>query len=351
MSAFVSVDDKTPMQKSIIGFLQTGKTDCSASSHKTDQIPEKDQPSSHPLETSQPFRRMLVQRSQRQEEGGWPSKQKHIGGDQAGEEPQQSFFQRAHAKRLQLQLANASIPEEGGGETVTTSVAGHSKEGVLPSTQAKKNDCTAADLSQNESVSPVQAQASTSGCGTHSKTLTCPVCFRQVETDDLNVFNRHIDRCLNDAVTTPKESAVSDAESDLDPENDYQEHEVVHKQSGEYEDDEERSVNGEALELSRVCLQEDQRSLKKDSVQKVLLNKGDDESVTSQQPQSCRGKSPVLICPVCQLTQHTDDLTVFNHHVDLCLNQDVLHELGGQTTFSIKSAAIKNRKTTGKKKH
>ncbi|XP_061585948.1 DNA polymerase kappa [Cololabis saira] len=348
MSAFVSVDDKTPMQKSIIGFLQPGKIDCSASPQIMHQIPEKDQLSSHTYQTSQPLHCLSVQIGQRGEGIIWPNKQKHIGGDQTGEEPRQSFFQRAHAKRLQLQTTNAPTGAEGCREksSVTASIDRHPKEDVLSATKTKTNDCTAPDLSENESVSPVQAHASTSGYGTHPKSLTCPVCSRQVETTDLNVFNMHIDQCLKDAGTTAKESKDSDEESNLDPENDRLESAVGHKRIGECEDDEEQSINSEGLASSRSFLQEGQQSLKKDSVQKVLLNKGDKEPVTPVKSQSRQGKSPALVCPVCQLTQDTEDLTVFNHHVDLCLNQDVLHELGGQTTFSINPSAVKNNKTT-----
>ncbi|KAM6930832.1 DNA polymerase kappa [Xenentodon cancila] len=352
MSAFVSVDDKTPMQKSIIGFLQPVKIDCSASCQIIHQIPEKDQLSSHPYQTTQLFCCPSMQIGQRREEICWPSKQKHIGGGQTGEEPQQSFFQRAHAKRLQLQTTNASNGEEGCREksSVTPSIARHSKEDILSATKTKTNDCTAPDLSENESVPPVQVHASTSGYGTHSKSLTCPVCSRQVETTDLNVFNMHIDQCLNDAVTTAKESTDSDAGQDFDPESDCKKSVVGHTWSGGCEDDEEQSINGVRSVSRRSCLQEGQQSLKNNSAQKVLLSKSDNEPVTSVKSQSCQGKGRALVCPVCQLTQDTDDLTVFNHHVDLCLNQDVLHELGGQT-FSINPSAVKKNRTTGKRKY
>ncbi|XP_072244168.1 DNA polymerase kappa [Leuresthes tenuis] len=324
VSAFVTTEDKTPMQKSIIGFLQPGKTCCSGSSQIMHQNLEKEH-------LPGPLHPPPVQNGQKQEEVRWQSRQ--TKESQAGEEPQQSFFHRAHAKRLQLQAANASTQEEGSEDetSVFTSTGTYSKEGVESSTKANENSCTASDLLENNRVSPAQAQASTSGFGAKSETLTCPVCFRPVETTDLNVFNRHIDRCLNEA-SKPKESALSDEESDLDPENDYRECEGVHKQRGECE--------AEELETSRVCVREGQRS---DSVQKVI--KGDDKPVTSQQPRPCHGKTSVLICPVCQLSQDTHDLTVFNRHVDLCLNQGVLDELGGQTLFSIKTSALKNDKT------
>ncbi|GLD68036.1 DNA polymerase kappa [Lates japonicus] len=47
---------------------------------------------------------------------------------------------------------------------------------------------------------------------------------------------------------------------------------------------------------------------------------------------------------ICQLTQDTDDLAIFNHHVDLCLNQEVLHELGGQTSCPINPLSVTNGK-------
>uniref|UniRef100_A0A8D0A2V6 DNA polymerase kappa n=1 Tax=Sander lucioperca TaxID=283035 RepID=A0A8D0A2V6_SANLU len=283
ISAFVSSDDKKPLQRSIIGFLQPGKTDSS------EEVPR-----------------------------------------QTCDQPKQSFFQRAHAKRLQLQAANASTQEEGLGEKafVITYTDTCAQKGVESSTKANKSNCTASDLSENDYVSPIEAHASTSGCGaTVSESLTCPVCFRQVETTDLNVFNRHIDQCLSDASIKPNQWTVFDTESDLDLENHQKECEEV--------------------ESNRVPPQEDQHSLENDSLQTVLLINGDNKTATSSQPQSHNDKGPILICPVCQLSQDSDDLTIFNHHVDLCLNREVLHELGGQTLSPINPPSVINSKALG----
>ncbi|XP_041854448.1 DNA polymerase kappa [Melanotaenia boesemani] len=347
VSAFSSLDDKTPMQKSIIGFLQPGRTNCTDSSQGNHQKREKEQLSDHPSLLLQP---PSVQNGQKKEELRWQSKQRDSGGSQAGEESQQSFFRRAHAKRLQLQAADAdaSTQQDGCGEKtcVTASISTSCKESVESSTKARKSNYAGPGFSEDESTS-VWALASTSGCAAQSETLTCPVCFRQVETTDLNVFNAHVDVCLNDAASKPKKSTFSDEESVLDPEEERQGCEGQHKQA-EDEVEEEHLINVEELELGSVYVRKGQCTLKNNSVQKVLLIKGDNKPVTSQQPQSCHSKSPVLRCPVCQLTQDTDDLTVFNHHVDLCLNQEVLHELRGQTTFTINPSAVKNSKTTEK---
>ncbi|XP_037536999.1 DNA polymerase kappa [Nematolebias whitei] len=335
ISAFVSVDDKTPMQRSIIGFLQSGKTDCSHSSQIMHRNLEKEHLSEHPIQTPQPLAYLVVQNDHSQE--ACQSEQRQSDKRQTDEKPQQSFFQRAHAKRLQLLAANSNTQSEACEDiSKMNSVRSDSKEDIKLSSQSNKNNSVVSDLSENEYIS-VLAHPSTSDCETQTQSLVCPVCFRHVKTTDLNNFNSHIDRCLDDddAGKPSKDSAA-----ELNPEN--QKNKVEHTQNGAPRVKKEQSVNDEELESSKICLQEGQHGLKDDSVQKVLLIEGDNKPGTLQEHQSCRGKSPVLVCPVCQVTQHTDDLTVFNRHVDLCLNQEVLHELGGRTTFTRKPSAVKN---------
>lgn len=352
MSTFVSSDDKKPLQKSIIGFLQPGKTHSSVASQGMHQKLEKEHLSNLSSQTCPGLKPCLppVQMCQRQEEVPRWRKQRGLEGSQTCEEPQQSFFQRAHVRRLQLQVENGNTQEEGRREdaSVVTSTGAFSQKGVESSTKAHKKDCTASDLSEDHLLSPVVAHASTSGCGgTVSESLTCPVCFRQVETTDLNVFNRHIDQCLTDASRKPNQCTISDTDSDLDLENDHREYEVVDKWRGECEVEEEKAKNNEEQKSTRGDCQEDQRSSKNDSVQTALLINGDNKTVTLQQPDSCSDKGPVLICPICQLTQDDDDLITFNHHVDLCLNQEVLHELGGQTSSPLNPPSITNGKAVG----
>ncbi|KAM9744423.1 DNA polymerase kappa [Menidia menidia] len=336
ISAFVSTEDKTPMQKSIIGFLQPGKSCCSGSSQITHPNLEKEPLSTHPAQASQSLHPPPVQNGHKQVEVRWQIKQRHSGESQAGEEPQLSFFQRAHARRMQVQTVNASKQEEGCGEdtSVFTSKDSYSTVGVESATTKNRNNCAASDQSGNKCDSPKQAQASTSGFGTKSETLTCPVCFRPVETTDLSVFNKHIDCCLRKA--SGKSGESSDEDSDLDPPNDQ-----LNREGAEREVEEEQAMSCAQHDTSRVQAGEGRPGLKKDSEPKGLLVKGENKPVTSPQRQ---GERPVLICPVCQLIQDTDDLTVFNHHVDLCLNQDIIVELGGQVAPPRNPSAVKNSK-------
>lgn len=333
ISAFISSDDKKPLQKSIIGFLQPGKTDSTSSNQL-----EREHLSSCPP---------LVQKCQRQEEIPWRTKLWGIKEGQTSDEPQMSFFQKAHAKRLQLQAVSASTQEEVHEEkaSVITSTGNHVHESVKSSIngQRSESNCEVSGLSENDSVSRSDAHATTSGLGGRvSESLTCPVCFRQVETTDLNVFNQHIDQCLSDVSRKPNQITVSDSESDQDGENDHEECEVIDKWRRESEAQNKQESN-------KPDSLQDQHNLKNDSSQTVSLINGENGPVTLEQPQSCNGKGPVLICPVCQLTQDTNDLTMFNRHVDLCLNQEVLHELGGQTSSSINlpSVTVTNTKVTG----
>lgn len=339
ISAFLSSDDKKPLQKSIVGFLQPGMTDSSGSSQAMHQTLEKDHLSNQSFQTLPLACLSSAQTCQIPEEVPERRKQRGSEGRKTCEEPHQSFFQRAHAKRLKLQ-ENASV---------IISPGAYSQTGVESSKEAHKSNRTASDLSENDCVSLVKAHPSTSGCGgTVSESLSCPVCFRRVGTTDLNVFNRHIDQCLSDASRKSNQSTVSDTESDLDQENDHNECEVVEKRRGVVK---EKATNSKELESNRVDPAEEQPSLRSKSVQATLLISGNNKAVTSEQQQSCNNKGPVLICPICQLTQDNDDLIIFNHHVDLCLNQEVLHELGEQTSSPINPPSFTNSKILGESVH
>lgn len=304
ISAFVNVDDKTPLQKSIIGFLQPGKMDASdlpKAMHQ--QLEEKD----HRSISNCPFTCLsTLQMCQRPEEVHGERKQRGSEGTKTGEKPQQSFFQRAHAKRLQLLAVNANMQQEN--SPVISSPVTSAQEGVAPSTEV---NCTVSGQTENDC--PVDPHVSMSGCGG----LSCPVCFRRVETTDLSVFNRHIDKCLSDCSQKPNQS----------------------------------TKHREELESESAGPAREPHDLRNRSIQSALSINGSNTTVNTQTSQSCNDKRPILICPICQLTQDCDDLIIFNHHVDLCLNQEVLHELQGETSSPINPASLANSKALGECVH
>uniref|UniRef100_A0A673C3Q9 DNA polymerase kappa n=1 Tax=Sphaeramia orbicularis TaxID=375764 RepID=A0A673C3Q9_9TELE len=134
------------------------------------------------------------------------------------QEPQQSFFQRAQAKRLQLQAVNSTTQEAEHGERapVITSTGNHTDKSMETSTTVQESNSNTASCVSQKDISPSpEPCTSTSGCGGPvSKNFTCPVCFTQIKTTDLNIFNRHIDLCLTDGTRKPNQKIYPDSESD-----------------------------------------------------------------------------------------------------------------------------------------
>uniref|UniRef100_A0A674ESR1 DNA polymerase kappa n=1 Tax=Salmo trutta TaxID=8032 RepID=A0A674ESR1_SALTR len=298
VSSFASADDKKPLQKSIVGFLhkkQTNSSSTSQISHK----PVKEHLPKPPGLTQPSACPSLVQQRQGQEGHAWvPSR----GGVEVGRtgEDQQSFLQRAHAQSLRLQAEREDPPEKG---------------------------------DWNDS-------------------LTCPVCFREVNTTELTVFNRHIDQCLSGV--TMGQNNHTDTELERGPSSTTGL--LLYETST-------ANIPLSAVGLNPVCLNTcpnggvsihrgtDPNTLKGSSqsdphVRDCLLSTGGPRPMTTPKPESRDHRGPALTCPVCQETQDTNDLTLFNLHVDLCLNQEVLHELGGlapvdRTTHTAPPAAHK----------
>ncbi|CAJ1068895.1 DNA polymerase kappa [Xyrichtys novacula] len=345
ISAFVNADDKKPLQKSILGFLQPGKVDSSSSIQGMSQKFKEKHISDHPLQIQTHASQSLMQKGQGQQEAPVWNKQSVSGRSQISNEPKHSFFQRAQARRLETQTVNANQPKEDDEKNAPVLTSTDTPTLVVgeSSTAAHEKISAASDLPEYSHISPIEAHASTSGYGGKmSESLTCPVCFKKVETTDLSVFNRHIDQCLHDSSSKRNQCTVSDSDSDLDLQSDQKESEVAEKWSRECvtEDEEDSKI----LESNR----DKQDSIKKDSFQTALLINGNIKTVTLQQPQTCNDYSNALICPVCQLTQDSDDLIIFNRHVDLCLNQQVLHELKGRTSSPLNPPSVTNSKAAGR---
>lgn len=285
ISAFVSSDDKKPLQKSIVSFLNSQKHELGPS-HKATQQQFKE--NNHLSSSSQ----ILPSRSQKPKES---DEKKTFEG------PQQSFFQRARAKRLQVQAAATSARQQAGSGTGSTSVMAAHKSAAL-------------DEADNDHA--CEAVASTSG----GVGLSCPVCFSRVETADLSLFNRHIDQCLG----------MSSAQKPS---------RLLRKDS--------RGSRVEEAEVSEELNPIDppgEGGVASTSTEMAQSVSGNDNAASEQPPER---KSPALVCPICLLTQDNDDLINFNRHVDLCLNQQVLHELQLETSSPINPPSVPNSKAVG----
>uniref|UniRef100_A0A8C5FT73 DNA polymerase kappa n=1 Tax=Gadus morhua TaxID=8049 RepID=A0A8C5FT73_GADMO len=290
ISTFVSADDKKPQQKSIVGFLQQGS---SGPSHGIVPNSVKETASHLPMERPPPAGSHILEQLPQKVPNG-----------------------------------NPSITRE---EPVR--------------------------------VAPPEASASTSGAAAPDpETLTCPVCFGEVRTTDLQVFNRHIDLCLSGVATETPTDTDSESDGDGGPKGFTVIDEGV-PEKGEDKERQKRSNPEDALSAFKTCDAlrgpsvtraedtGDPGAKERRSGDKPLLDHHGSRRVHSPQrassshrgdpaTQSSRLEAPpghegsTLICPVCQVPQNTHDLTVFNHHVDLCLNQEVLHMLAPPSSSS-----------------
>uniref|UniRef100_A0A672KL36 DNA polymerase kappa n=1 Tax=Sinocyclocheilus grahami TaxID=75366 RepID=A0A672KL36_SINGR len=142
--------------------------------------------------------------------------------------------------------------------------------------------------------------------------LACPVCNTEMKNVNLTVFNRHIDECL-------KGSAMDNEATGLDA--------VEEHISGPVEETDDGSdfktpffrtkINGKRSVIHKKKMPLSESSSKASQTTNSL------EAVTEI---SSASKGLSLMCPVCSQPQSTDDLALFNRHVDMCLNQEVLLE-------------------------
>ncbi|XP_059949039.1 DNA polymerase kappa [Mesoplodon densirostris] len=190
--------------------------------------------------------------------------------------------------------------------------------------------------------------------------FTCPVCFREQGSISLEAFNKHVDACLDGPSISgnSKMSSRSHASS-----TEVNEKENVHDSVSvcEKQDYETHQKNTEITSVDSVALAETTGNPSNTEGVGALSNKHSKEECSSLPsksfnvehcPQNCctvslenedgaslRRKEPlqpylyevisdqVLVCPVCNLEQKTSDLTLFNVHVDVCLNKGIIQEL------------------------
>ncbi|XP_024102617.3 DNA polymerase kappa isoform X1 [Pongo abelii] len=190
--------------------------------------------------------------------------------------------------------------------------------------------------------------------------FTCPVCFRAQGCISLEALNKHVDECLDgpsisenfkmfscshvSATKVNKKENVPAAS--LYEKQDYEAHPKIKEISSvdcvalvDTIDDSSKAESTDAL--SNKHSKEECSSLPSKSFNiehchqnsscTVSLKNEDIGSLSRQeyrQPYLCEVKTgQALVCPVCNVEQNTSDLTLFNVHVDVCLNKSFIQEL------------------------
>nr|CAH92522.1 hypothetical protein [Pongo abelii] len=190
--------------------------------------------------------------------------------------------------------------------------------------------------------------------------FTCPVCFRAQGCISLEALNKHVDECLDgpsisenfkmfscshvSATKVNKKENVP--ASSLYEKQDYEAHPKIKEISSvdcvalvDTIDDSSKAESTDAL--SNKHSKEECSSLPSKSFNiehchqnsscTVSLKNEDIGSLSRQeyrQPYLCEVRTgQALVCPVCNVEQNTSDLTLFNVHVDVCLNKSFIQEL------------------------
>jgi len=382
ISAFVSADDKKPQQKSIVGFLQQGTSGPSqaiAPSSAKESVSHRSTETETPAARSHP---LAFEQSPRKVPGlpvwasGRTESQRQQVDAVAVEKPKppQSFFQRAYAKKLQLlqQVQSSGAGADKGQLSVCSGFdqrgTDHESEheSVLGSSTHLSVTTNAADVG----VAPPREEAcsaSASACATY-ESLTCPVCFAEVRTTDLDVFNRHIDRCLS-GVAANKPHGPADTDSEMsDGERDgrlegspakdeWIEEEEEEEEEGEEDKERQKKSKPEPdddLDDFKICETRHRSRVSRREDEPRVHTSQEASSSTSHlesHPPSHEGSAALLVCPVCQVPQNTNDLALLNRHVDLCLNREVLHKLGeGASSSKLLSSSVQRPITAKKSK-
>ncbi|XP_032704174.1 DNA polymerase kappa isoform X2 [Lontra canadensis] len=297
LSGFPSEEDKKHQQRSIIGFLQAGNPTLSATGYMLEKT-DKDQ-FQKPLEISH-----------------------------------KSFFDKKRSERKWSHQDTFKC-EAVGKPSLQTSYS-------VQVLKKKMNE----DLETSENSN-------------NSQIFTCPICFREQRSISLEAFNKHIDACLDGHLISENSNVFSCSHASstevnkkenvhpsfsLHGKQDYETHqkdseissvncvELVETEdnprkaksidglSDKHSKEECASLSSKSFNIDARCHNssstvslEDIGSLSRQESSKSYLH----EAITDQP----------LVCPVCNLEQKTSDLTLFNVHVDVCLNKGIIQEL------------------------
>ncbi|XP_059403719.1 DNA polymerase kappa-like [Carassius carassius] len=340
VSGFISAEDKKPLQKSIMGFLQKGGSDSGSFTQCAGSALKAGDDSDAASCLKPPSTEMKV-----------PSVSEQIPKPRGPQ--QQSFFQRAQMKRLQQQQEQMSVIV--GADTTNYSVDAAAAQTDLSTTNTQSDTTSAKCLSTTNSWTdatsyinkpavlkpPFKISTQVPLC------LICPVCNKEMKDVNLTAFNSHIDECLKGSAVD-NEPTASDAvkekeELDSKPPASSSESKTLKSSSHDPSCDEEKPSTSISVPVEETDDGSDFKTPffahrtkingKRSVLHKKKMPLSESSSKASQTASleavteiSSASKGLLLTCPVCSQPQSTDDLALFNRHVDMCLNQEVLLE-------------------------
>uniref|UniRef100_A0A8D2K6T6 DNA polymerase kappa n=1 Tax=Theropithecus gelada TaxID=9565 RepID=A0A8D2K6T6_THEGE len=208
--------------------------------------------------------------------------------------------------------------------------------------------------------------------------FTCPVCFRAQGCISLEAFNKHVDACLDGSSISENSKVFSCSHvsatrvnkkenvpaSSLCEKQDYEAHPKIKEVSSvdcvALVDTIDNSSKAESVDaLSNKHIKEECSNLpgKSFNIEHCHQNssctvslENEDVGLLSRQ-ESCQPylceviTGQALVCPVCNVEQKTSDLTLFNVHVDVCLNKSFIQELRNDKVNPVNQPKESSRST------
>ncbi|NXK99121.1 POLK polymerase, partial [Mesembrinibis cayennensis] len=192
------------------------------------------------------------------------------------------------------------------------------------------------------------------------KVFTCPVCFEEQNSNNLEEFNRHIDECLNGTLV---KDTLEISKNDKSRENtlnilpQFKSKNVDECQQNKIDPltgtDQSASTSDNCAsnsteKFTQIISDKPHRERQPSNLSDIARNmcmkqclfregiSHDNEDHFEKTEHTEEGSSScffeakdnnVLVCPVCNSEQKTTSLVSFNRHVDVCLNKSLIQEL------------------------
>ncbi|XP_041869041.1 DNA polymerase kappa isoform X3 [Corvus kubaryi] len=205
--------------------------------------------------------------------------------------------------------------------------------------------------------------------------FTCPVCFEEQSSNNLEELNRHIDECLSgmhvkDTVEISKNDSSRENTPNFLPQfkNEHVDEREKNNtdqlagtdQSANVSDS---STNNSAEEFGQIIPDKSPRERQPSNLSDIVRNMcmkqclfpkriSQDNEDHFDKTEQIEGTSSshffdtkedtALVCPVCNSEQKTTNLVSFNRHVDVCLNKGLIQELTEKEDFPTKTYNMEN---------
>ncbi|NWU89163.1 POLK polymerase, partial [Upupa epops] len=206
--------------------------------------------------------------------------------------------------------------------------------------------------------------------------FTCPVCFEEQSSNNLQELNRHIDECLSgtlvkDTIEVPKNDNAQENKLNFLPQfenvDECQKNQIDQlATTDQFASTTDKPTSNNTEKITQIVsdnpnaerqsgnLSDTARSLCRKQClfpERILPgNEGCFEKTehTEETSSFCffeAKENSVLVCPVCNSEQKMTSLVSFNRHVDVCLNKDLIQEL--TEDFPTKTYNIENSNKAG----